>query len=1390
MAEPALDELLDENARRLLTVIDSMPVRLPERERVVAALDMVATTEWTRVRIALPQQRIDSLLRSRPDTSAELADVFAVARTAARLYGFEHVGVGLIAVALVITSREGSQPTDIDVVSEAFGLGRLENSSEVLNQYLLAKEGGHPATGALLQPTEALAWGPTPKGRRRQRMAVAALYTARGAAVVALLVLAVTRDGGWLAWLVAFAAVPSSVDVRRKPLDLADDLPVGELPLRWPWHGCLAVVAAAAGLVDAAAVLTVLHLALPSIAHWGEAGEARHLCMEGREVRGTGRRTATGQAVAESFAVRRRYQEHTLALALAAAPAALLAVRADEPWPLYALTAVFVARGLSGLAAVVAAVTLITGAVSWVLPAAVGLGLTARAAEAWRGRPPLTRVPLDRPPVSRALSSEGRAARRAHRLLRLGRPVAALRRLEAAAQSRHHPETALLRGWALLEQGHPGDAKSAVAVPGREPTGPAALITCLAELDLGNADAAEAALRGLDPARDDWARHRRQDIRIAGFRIALLRGPAEGHTEGLIETIAREVPERVTRRNLTTAVALLRLTAESALPTRPALAFYLAGAGLVVARAVQPDSLDKDFGLAGRGRTVALEMIRCSALTSLADLRTSPVVDSDSVSALSASDGAAGFLMRLDRPIEAATHLNALADRLATEPTHRLAALQSRIEALAVLNATRHELRSTEERRQWWGVFGRTVERAMHQAAAGADWQTLAELIESARLQLGPDKDGSAFEASRTVAPFIRVRGASRLELAHWYRTEQPPRVFALEDMAEIALGTGTWWWSTWVHEHTVFWSLVPPSGPVTGGTLSLADGTQPAQALSDLRDALPGMYPGEDAPAWEDRVLNSPLLVGPAHAESSLGRRLGALLPPPLSRALLEGRGGLRLAIAPAAQFGHVPWPAVGIPGGERDVRLVERCTAVLVPPAGLLAQLADRPRLDDAPPLGLVVVEPGGDLPWADEAEQLPTARQLLGLVPEGVETVTPTADLSLPEFAARLRGVGSETSAVFVCHVAEDGASGRRGVQLRPGSAEDPSAVPPRVLTSHMLIDAPDQYPMPRQVLMLACDSGDVGNVSAGEWLVLGPALLWAGADRLVVTSFPVIDSVSETETESETASESDAGAAGGAGDVIDRRLLSALVRRQPVLDALHAVQREQLARWRATGRDGAPIHWGGHLAMGAYGELGVPRSLPPLRRRYVHEGVLRLLDDAADNAARAGRRTLTRWDLLVQLGLYGFETPHALRRWAGLTPVYLYVLAAEGRRALLRRRPATADVLPDEQVMGLLRAAEAIAQAARHRIVDVEHVFAAFLGSAGLPGSAGRKIFGWDGRQPEVVKEIIGDTQDGYQFTGLPELAHLAAAAVPPVYAALKAEVPGPEDAERWHVTDRP
>ncbi|GAA3014116.1 hypothetical protein [Streptomyces fulvorobeus] len=335
------------------------------------------------------------------------------------------------------------------------------------------------------------------------------------------------------------------------------------------------------------------------------------------------------------------------------------------------------------------------------------------------------------------------------------------------------------------------------------------------------------------------------------------------------------------------------------------------------------------------------------------------------------------------------------------------------------------------------------------------------------------------------------------------------------------------------------------------------------------------------------------------------------------------------------------------------------------------------------------------------------------------------------------------------------------------------------------------------MPRQVLLLACDSSDLRNVSAGEWLVLAPAMLWAGSERLVVTSHPVIDSAGADDGEVGGGEEGggvvgggeeDHGAEVGGGEVIDRHLLTALLERRELGEALREVQIEQLGRWRSTGREGAPVHWGGHLAMGAYGDVNAPTWLPPSRRRYVHAGLLELLDDAAKDSATAGRHVLTGNGLMVKLATHGFaeELPKP-RRLIALILVRPYELAAFGRAA---KNPVPAlRATPDESVFELLRSAAAIARAAGHPVVNVEHLLVAVLGASGRSALLARTLSGWDGRQPEVVKEIIGDTQAGLQDTSLPETPHLTADTVSAVYAALDAHMPGPQDAAPWYTTDR-
>lgn len=1011
------------------------------------------------------------------------------------------------------------------------------------------------------------------------------------------------------------------------------------------------------------------------------------------------------------------------------------------------MTAVFAARRWT-VWALLATVVALTGAVgpAWLLLPAWAGGLAARAGSAWADRPPNAAVPVAGPGPGAALTRQGRRHLKARRLLRLGRPAAALAYLDAADSDL---TLTALRGWALLQSGRPGEAKRAIHALPDTPLHTRALVTCLAELDLSNGEAALRALSPISEIIDDGTPTVLYgEALVARVRLTLY---TEGGTPSLTDGIARCVPRRIRRANLLHTVTLMRLAAESALPTSRELSFLLAGLG---ARISGPEPYLKGagfFGLIGRVRPLALENLRCiicGDLTKLWEGRP----DSDTVTRMQADEGAPGYLMRMDRPVEAANTLITLADRLADTAQYRPTAIRSRIEALAMLNATRHQLTDSEDRHHLWRLFGRTIEQAMREAIAQRDWQSLAELIESARLQLGPDRDGNAFDASQAVAPFIRVRGVSRLEESHWYRPDEQPPTYALEDLASIVLGEGTWWWSTWSTRTELFWSLVPPTGTVSGGVLPFGPGSALRTALADLRNALPVRHPGEEDEQFEERVLDSPLLAGPPTAEADLTGRLAKLLPGPLASALLDAAEPVPLAIAPAAELALVPWACLRVPARSAgDLRLIDRCLPAIVPPAGLLAAVAARPRTVRSPaPLGLAVVDPGCDLPHtvtddAADTGPLDTARALLDQLPRGVEIIGPDDDVNVEDFAARLRALDPETSAVFACHtdMADTSAAGR-GLRLRP-KVRHPDATeeqPLELLTAAALIGEPTRFPMPHQVLLLACDTADLSNAADGEWLVLGPAMLWAGAERLIVTSYPIIDQVEEH----------------GGEDVLDRRLVRLLVDGQPLANGLRTVQLEELARWRATRHlpwDGeetprsSPVHWAGHIAMGVFADVPTPRPLKALHEPDLGASLVALLADADSRASLAGRTVTTVRDVLVELGLYGFqdELP-PWRRNAVLATAYSYVLLSAAVPARVRpgggRSPgATGPAKAGLKVRELLRAAEDIARIARHRVVAVEHLLAAVLGSSGSAGRLARALCGWDGRHPEVVKEVIGD-----------------------------------------------
>lgn len=1337
------DPPLDSAATRLLAAVDGLPVRMSERDRLIRALDIVASTEWTRVVIGVSAERLESLrLPALLYTPNDLEHILGVARALAALYGFEHTGVPHIAIALVLTARivKTSQEPIIPVVSEAFGLGTLEDPAKALDRHLIQRERGTPVE------SDGDGVRITPRGALLQRMSQGTHLLVRLVAAVVLAVLAV--DGPWWLWPVAAASLLTTRDSRASELLVVNEVARPVVTLRWPFTALLAVLTAALGESTAAWVLLTLLVVAEMVQFGGEALIARQDRFHGTAY--VGRPLAVRRLVSlpESFVTRRRWLRLLITIALAVAPSVAAAVLLvpDRAAPLYVLTALAVAQRLPGFAAL----TLVLGLVFGFAPVAalivIAAGVLTRLVIAFVERPPVPSLPI--PPLGRGASRAlARADRQARALLRRDRAAAAAGLLQSSSLP-DHPVQQGLRGWALLRSGRPGEAKNAVAtLETHDPV--RALITGMAELELDNPASAQSALNGarLPAANARWARTYR-----AEHGMSLLRAMSRTKPDlALVDHFAAAVPHTVARHNLLPTITLVRLAAEAALTPHPELASKLSALGCFLVRWARDGRPIRHYGMLGPERVLDLELIRCAALTEGADLQAG-TSGMDATEILGSHTGAAHFLLRLDRPLEAATVLNTLADAL-TLPAQRLVALDTRVEAFAVLHWLRHRFTDLEERRHWWRLAESTLEKAMHQAARGQDWLTLAELIESARLQLTPHDDTTALG----VAPFVRVRGISRLAAASWYQPGERPATFDLEEMAEQTLGAGTWWWSTWLFGDQLFWALVPPSGDVTGGVLHCGAGSGLDATLRELRDALPVPYPGEAAGSdlFNDRIERG-ALCGPPRAERSLAESLGQLLPPPLAARLRLATHDkpLPLAIAPAQNLVNMPWSLLGIPEAGRDLRLVERARIGLAPPAGLLAAVATRPASDSLP-LRLAVLNPGGI--DCSPGNELPGADALLETVPAGITTVTANDRITRDELGTVLRGLPTGSSAVFACHTDPgDGAPLHGGLLIQPGGE-------PEILSTGTLLDHPDQFPIPEQVLVLACDSADLRQAVSGEWLVLGPALLWAGARRLVLTSFPIPED-----------------------DAVDRALIDCLLDETNLVDGLRSVQLACLDRWRASsGDDAPPVSWSGHIAMGVFGR-DILRSVRFRHERHVHRSVVSLVDSAAQRAAAAGRDAVTPTDLIIELGCYGFEE--------GLPPARQLLVRAAGMSLTLRtatrakRLDRQRQVDVSDEVVAILRAAAEVADSARHRVLHVEHLLAAALATDTPAARAARLLFGWDGRQPEVVKELISESQNDLQHVEQPSIGYLTTRAVDAIYESFEVAAPDVGDREPMLLTD--
>lgn len=454
------------------------------------------------------------------------------------------------------------------------------------------------------------------------------------------------------------------------------------------------------------------------------------------------------------------------------------------------------------------------------------------------------------------------------------------------------------------------------------------------------------------------------------------------------------------------------------------------------------------------------------------------------------------------------------------------------VHAFEVLDRHRHQLGSAADRSGLIRVTYRHLLDLVLETASG-DPDTIAALAERARTQTAAEKSDAPGTqqlsapspvAARPGAPAIRGQG----------------RVRVLSELATELAGSGAIW-LTWVRRREQLLCVLvgPESSKVT---------THPyPQALLAALEASTCLESASSEPQQDSRnggeraalfrIATGPLLAdrqladrlrrsmrpgaaawapGPNGEGADLLRELGMLLIP-------EAAWGAQcVVIAPPPFLGGVPWAAL-----QRDgAHWVEHSRLVLAPPVSTIRT-------------GTVAHIPGRRSWIADATGDLRYCRKALsGFAVVDGRKATAAAVVDA------LRGSGR---AVVRTHV-------RPGSPANPGDAALLLADGP--LTAGALHEAIGR--VPPEWVILGCDAAGAGV--GDEWAGLPIGLGAAGAERVVVTGWPIVDAPEQ--------------------EALDLALVTS-IERYGIRDGLYRWQRDCARRWRETGdRSVSPHRWAGH------------------------------------------------------------------------------------------------------------------------------------------------------------------------------------------------------------------
>ncbi|AHH99899.1 CHAT domain-containing protein [Kutzneria albida] len=471
-------------------------------------------------------------------------------------------------------------------------------------------------------------------------------------------------------------------------------------------------------------------------------------------------------------------------------------------------------------------------------------------------------------------------------------------------------------------------------------------------------------------------------------------------------------------------------------------------------------------------------------------------------------------------------------------------ALRLAVAAWAKLDAPRYQACSRAQRQSTWGNFAPSRYAALRAAVELGDGRALAELIESCRLQSlvateleidhreeqekvtatgvrlsnkGEPRltDGGmslstavfaavndAFTSTRLNRPAPVAYQGTSLLAPHY--SEQPgagpaPDPCALDD----ALPQGVFW-SSHVENGVMFWFLAEDGKPVAHGMTDLRED----EHLQPVLRSLAGCSESAEPETWnlpphraESGEHYEPLLhlaQWRSPEEQIMSSTVGGLLPPPLVDLLSEAakrKEPLRLTLAPAREFGCVPWPIAVVPGSSD--RLVERATLRTWTSAPTqLARKARAPHPPSSPvPFLIACDNPDGTLRERTTGSAVSLAWEVLG----GPTSASPATRQAL---LSALHRIDPKAHGLFFYRgharpdLAWSGLPLAGGDPLRAGE----------LLGS--VQDGTPLLPMPARVIVSYC-SGSGGSLTGGEGVGLAAGLVQSGAEQVVATSVDVLD-----------------------------------------------------------------------------------------------------------------------------------------------------------------------------------------------------------------------------------------------------------------------------------------